>query len=337
MFSLKDAMPDISTDLILSKISEEQIWKRYCTTFEQIDKSFCSDLYNDRNPDCRIYYNKSNKLVYKDFGNGDSHDCFSYIQAKYNCTFNESLRIIYNDFKLGELKFDIIPQLVLNNAPEVLKMSSKSVIEIVPQAFNLVDYNYWNQYEIPLTLLEEYNVFSCSIVYLHKNGRTIEYRTSRTNPIYAYRFCFDGKYSYKIYFPLADKKKKWLFSGGSENDIEGYDQLPLFGDNIILTKSLKDCMVYNLLGYPAIALQGETNKLKQELVNKLYRRFDNIIVNYDNDTEGIKGSKRLEQQYGFKYFYVDGEKDLSDFVKVYGLQEARQMINNKLEQLNDKN
>jgi len=55
-------------------------------------------------------------------------------------------------------------------------MSSRtSIIEIVKQPFNLVDYNYWGQYEIPLELLEEYNVFSCSKVYLHKNGNTIEF------------------------------------------------------------------------------------------------------------------------------------------------------------------
>jgi hypothetical protein len=334
MFDLKDANVDITIESILSKITEEQLWSKYCSNFEQIDKSFCSDLYNDRNPGCRIYYNQSNKLVYKDFGTGESHDCFSYIQAKYHCTFKESLRIIYNDFKLGSIKYDIIPQLVLNNAPEVLKMSPKSIIEIVKQPFNLTDFNYWNQYEIPLELLEEYNVFSCSKVYLHKNGNTIEFIANKTNPIYAYQFCFDGKYSYKIYFPLhPDKKRKWLFSGGSVDDIEGYDQLPYFEDTLILTKSLKDCMVLNLCGLPAISLQGETNKLKQELVNKLLKRFNNIVVLYDNDQEGIKGSKRLNQQYGFKYIFVDEEKDISDFTYKYGLQEAKQMINKKIKEL----
>lgn len=331
MFNLKDAIPDLTTDYILSRISEEQIWSTYCGNFTEINRGFCSELYNDRNPDCRVYYNSKNRLIYKDFGTSDTFDCFSYIQNKYNCTFREALIIIYNDFKLGSMKYDILPQLVLNNAPEVLKMANKSIIEIVPKSWSLVDYEYWNDYGIPLTLLDEYNVYACETVYLHKGGNTITYNYSKNNPIYAYRFCFDGQYSYKIYFPLAEKKKKWLFSGGSENDIEGFDQLPHLGDIIILTKSLKDCMVYNMIGYPAISLQGETNKLKQDLVNKILKRFNTIVVNYDNDSEGIKGAKRLNNQYGFDYFYVDDQKDISDFVKLYGLDEAKKMINNKLE------
>lgn len=334
MFDLKDAYTEVDIKELLSVVSELEIWRKYCTNFEEIDKSFCSELYNDRNPGCRIYYNHMNRLIYHDFGTGTSYGCFDYIQAKYHCTFKESLRIIYNDFKLGSIRYDILPQLVLNNAPEVLKMSSKSYIEIVPQAFTLTDYNYWNQYEIPLTLLEEYNVFSCRIVYLHKKDKTITFNYKDDNPIYAYRFCYDGEYSYKIYFPLSpDKKRKWLFSGGSENNIEGHDQLPHFGDNLILTKSLKDCISYNQCGIPAISLQGETNKLKQDLVDKLLLRFDNIIVNYDGDDEGIRGSKRLNQQYGFKYFYTDDYKDLSDYTKDRGLLSAKEMINNKLKQL----
>lgn len=349
MFDLKDAIPDITIDLILSKISEQEIWSKYCSNFEEINKSFCSNLYNDRNPSCRIYYNQVNKLVYKDFGTGASYDCFSFIQTKYNCTFKESLRIIYNDFKIGTLRYDILPQLVLNNSQEVLKINSKSVIEIVKQSFNIVDYNYWNQYEIPLILLEEYNVFSCSKVYIHKNGYTNEIVATKTNPIYAYQFCFNGKYSYKIYFPLhLDKKRKWLFSGGSSDDIEGYDQLPHFGEILILTKSLKDCISFNQIGYPAISLQGETNKLKQELVDKLFKRFDKIIVCYDNDEQGHKSVEGyinerdifingLKQEYGFKYFFIEGAKDLSDFILNYGLQQAKQMINNKIIKLNGRN
>lgn len=346
MFDLKDASDNISVKDLLTKISEKEIWVRYCTNFEEIDKSFCSELYKDNNPDCRIYYNKINRLVYKDFGNGESHDCFSYIQTKYHCTFKESLRIIYNDFKLGSIVFDIIPQLVLNNAPDVLKIDNKANIEVISKPWNYIDAQYWGQYEIPLTLLDDYDVCPCSVVYIHKKGKTIEFRYTNKNPIYAYKFVYDGVISYKIYFPYADKKHKWLFSGGSENNIEGYDNLPHFADILILTKSLKDCICYNMIGLPAISLQGETNKLKEDLVNKLKYRFKQIIVNYDDDEAGHKAVEGyyndrnifiigLKQQYGFPYFYCDGEKDLSDFIKTYDLNSAKEMINNKLNEINE--
>ena len=338
MFDLKNATnQQLDIKSILDKVTEYDIWKMYCGNFVEIDKSFCSELYNDRNPGCRIYYNKTNSLVYKDFGTGDNYNCFDYIQAKYGCNFPECLNIIYNDFKLGSVKYDIIPQLVLNNAPELLKNDNKAHIEICSQPFTLTDYLYWDKYEIPLHKLEEYNVFSCKHVYLHtKKGKIVVFDYKNDNPIYAYRFCNNGEYSYKIYFPLTkDKKYKWLFSGGSSKDIEGYDQLPWLGKDLILTKSLKDCICYNLLGIPAISLQGETNILGEELVIKLKQRFDNIIINYDNDPEGIKNTNKLHNKYNFNYFYVDKTKDLSDYIEQYGILKAKKMINKKIKQLHE--
>ena len=65
MFDLKDANIDITIESILSKVSELEIWRRYCSNFEEIEKSFCSDLYNDRNPACSIYYNRLNEYKFR--------------------------------------------------------------------------------------------------------------------------------------------------------------------------------------------------------------------------------------------------------------------------------
>jgi len=333
MFDLKDAYTNIRLEDIYSKVSNYELWKYYCHNFEEVDKSFKSELYNDKNPSCRIYCSQGGSLRYKDFGNGDNLSIIEYIQKKYNCTFKECLTIISNDFKLNNIQLLTNKQQRIIQLDETITIKPKTRIEIQSQPFTITDYNYWNQYKIPLTLLEEYNVFSCKQVYLYKGDKVTTYNYTNSNPIYAYRFCTDGEYSYKIYFPYADKKYKWLFNGGSAKDIEGYDQLSLHGDNLILTKSLKDCMSFRLLGYDAISLQGETNKLESSFVARLLKRFDNIIVNYDNDTEGIRGAKRLESQYGFKYFFIDGAKDLSDFIKTNDLQTAKQQIDAKIQQL----
>lgn len=332
MYNLEAAYNNISLNDITNKLSEYELWKYYCPNFEDVNKPFRSSLYDDNNPDCRIYYSNG-RLMYKDFGSGHLFGIYDYIQFKYSCTFQEALRIIANDFKLSnsDIKAVLRPKIdVLNNHID----KSKSYIEIEPQGFTIADFNYWQQYKIPLELLEEYNVYSCKTVWLIKPDKTIRFEYSRTNPIFAYRFSSNGKYSYKIYFPLSsDKRYKWLFSGGSQNDIEGYDQLSLFGDILILTKSLKDCMVYRLLGYDAISLQGETNRLEGDFVRKLLKRFNQIIINYDNDDEGIKNTNRLMKQYSFKSFYIDDYKDLSDYVKHKDLEQAKQMINNKIQQL----
>jgi hypothetical protein len=330
MFDLKEAYSNITLEDIYNKVSDYQLWKYYCKNFEELDKSFKSEFYTDSNPGCRIYTSTNNKLRYKDFGTGENYSVIEYIQKKYNCTFKECLNIISNDFNISNNQITINKQQPLIQLEETIINRPKAKINILPKPFTLIDYNYWNQYKIPLTLLEEYNVYSCKYVALIKGDKIINFESTNSNPIYAYRFCNDGEYTYKIYFPYADKKHKWLFSGGSSKDIEGYDQLNLHGNILILTKSLKDCMCYRLLGYDAISLQGETNKLEQSFVDKLLKRFDNILVNYDNDEEGIKGAKRLNIQFGFKYFFIDGAKDLSDYIKLNGLNNAKQQIDDKI-------
>jgi hypothetical protein len=56
-------------------------------------------------------------------------------------------------------------------------------------------------------------------------------------------------------------------------------------------------MVYRLLGYNAISLQSETTNLDESIVNELLSRFKTIIVNYDNDEEGIKNTLKIANVY----------------------------------------
>ena len=90
----------LHTDVILSKITEYDIFMYYCPSFKKLGQKFNSELRDDNNPTVSIIpYN--GKLLYKDFGHSDhTFNCFSYIQYKYNCSFVDSLRIIDCDFNL---------------------------------------------------------------------------------------------------------------------------------------------------------------------------------------------------------------------------------------------
>ena len=323
MFDLNDAYSNITLDDIFSKVSEYELWKYYCPGFEDFDKSFKSTFYNDNNPSCRIYKSGNNRLRYKDFGTGDNLSIIEYIQKKYYCTFSECINIIANDFNLKHGQVLINRQQRIIQLDETITTRPKTRIDIISQPFTLADYNYWDQYKIPLTLLEEYNIFSCKFVSLIKGDKVTNYTYSNRNPIYAYRFYNKGEYTYKIYFPYADKQYKWI-TNCTQDIIQGYNQLSLDHGRIILTKSLKDVLCYRLVGYEAIALQGETVKLPKEL---------DVIVNYDNDDEGIKGTNKLVLQHGFKHFYISGAKDLSDYIKQFGLTAAKQQIDAKIKQL----
>ena len=332
MFDFNDAKETLSINDILKYISEYDIFKYYCKNFEDIEISFCSELRVDNKPGCRIYITGENTLRYKDFASGENYNCWNYIMIKYGCTFYESLDIVANDFKISNKKITISPNLIIGKdsisiQPKIIK-KVPSVITIMPQNWRLEDYQYWNQYSINFDLLQEYNVIPSKYVYLTKGIKRHIFEYNKYNPCYAYKFTYEGTTSYKIYWPLnKDKARKWLFSGGSSKNIEGYDQLPLHGDILILTKSLKDCMCYNLVGYPAISLQGEANKLEQDFVTKLLKRFNKIIINYDNDEQGIISTTKLVEQYQFQYFYIDKAKDLSDYIKDNGLDKAKELIN----------
>lgn len=331
MFNLKDAYEEVTLDDVKAKVSDYEIWKYYCRNFEELDRSFLSELYNDNRPSCRIYRSNENILLYKDFGTGECYNCFTYIQKKYSCTFKEAIQIVANDFNITKTKLSINPKLIIGDENIQKKpIRNKTVIDIVPQGWTLKDYEYWSQYSIPFELLDEYNVFSVKHVFLHKNvNKPVIFNYTNNNPIYAYRFTSDGRYAYKIYMPFSEKKFRFLFNGTAE-DIEGYYQLPLHNDILILTKSLKDCMCYRVLGYPAISLQGEANKLSYETFNKLLKRFNEIIVNYDNDEQGIKSTNSLVASFKFKHFYIDDAKDLSDYIKEYGITKAKELIDGKI-------
>jgi hypothetical protein len=336
MFDFKDAFETITIDEIFSKVSEYELWKYYCSNFNKIDEPFLSELYNDNNPSCRIYRANNNKLVYKDFGTGEHYDIFSYIQVKHLCNFKDCLYIIARDFKIRSTVHTTVDRQLLVRE-SMTKSRTKSTIDIVSQPFNMIDFNYWNQYSIPLTLLREYDVFSCKFVYLRSGNKIYTFSYQKNDPVYAYRFVSNNEYHYKVYRPYSsDKRYKWLFSGSSKNDIEGYNQLSLTSKTLIITKSLKDVMIYRLLSIDAISLQGEANRLDEDIYNELSRRFDNIIVNYDDDNAGNSGVLRLYNQYGLKHFFIDDHKDVSDYVKENGLDKAKEMINNKLHECTKK-
>lgn len=337
MFNLEDAYTNITLDDIFSKVSEYELWKYYCSNFEGLEKPFRSEFYNDNNPDCWIYKANNNRLKYKDFGTGENYGIIEYIQRKYNSTFKECITIISNDFKLAKSK------ILVNNETRLLNFEEnipriKARIDILHQPFNFTDYSFWNQYKIPLTLLQEYDVFSCKQIYLIKKDKITTYNYTKTNPIYAYRFVNDGEYSYKIYFPYADKSYKWL-NNCNDSIIQGFDQLPLIGDLLIITKSLKDVMCLRMLGYSAISLQGEHNNLPSELYNKISNRFNSIVSLYDNDTSGKLGAKKLLDNWNILPIFVPKEtnyKDISDYIQQYDLKKGKKLIDKLIWEIKNK-
>lgn len=331
-FSKADIMLDL--DEVKSKVSDLEIFKRYCFNFKEINKDFLSEFYEDKRPSCRIYRNSNNELRYKDFGTGEYYSSFGYVMRKYYCTINEAINIISNDFKLKEVKIDIKPKVIASN--DIINttiLNNRSKIEIVPQPYTLEDRKVWRRFKIPLYYLQEYDILSCSAFYLIKDNKTILFERKKGNPIYAITlYDINNEFAgYKIYKPLeTNKRYKWLNTGDNKI-VLGLNKLPKNGDLLILTKSIKDVISYRILGYSAISLQNEGTILDDTIKNALLKRFKAIIANFDNDKMGYIAAKRS----GLKSFIIDDYKDLSDFMVDHTLKETKKMINEKISSCNE--
>jgi hypothetical protein len=316
-------MPVTLQEIMSKGVTEEDIFVKYCPSFERIGDNFLSELRDERNPSCRIYRSDNGAIRYKDFSTGDNYNCWGYIMVKYNCTYSEALNIVGNDFNIKSISVPIEPRIIVAN--DQFKLKEKAIIEIDAQPFNFIDYEYWEQYGIDINILKIYNVVSAKYTYLTKGSTRHRFDYSKKKPRYAYIF----KDSVKVYSPYGDKIEKWIYSGDLSN-IEGYDQLDEYGDLLIITKSLKDVMVYHKLDINAISLPSESSRLTFSTLASLKVRFKRVIVNMDNDKQGVISTNKIIAEHSLYAFYIDNAKDLSDYVKEFGIDKAKEMINKKI-------
>jgi len=329
MFNFDNASLQITKEEILKYITELQILERYCSNYKSLDSSFKSEFYSDKNGSCRIQISASGIPYYKDYGNGDYFLAFDYVSRKFGTTYHETCNVIANDFGLKRTNLNVTPQLLLvNDAPKPVK--KKSNIKVIVKPFSLIDYEYWMQYGISLQTLQFFNVKACSHVYLNKGDKHYVFEYRNSNPLYSYRFYKNETEYLKIYNPYsATKEGKWLTNVGSDC-LQGYDQLPESGDILFITKSLKDVMVFYEMGYSAVGLQAETNKLSKKSWDELSKRFKRVILVLDRDDQGYTSTGDFLLEYDVEFFFIDKTKDISDYSKDYGLEKAKKLIKKKL-------
>lgn len=308
----------VTKQAILEKISQYDIFKAYVSNFKEVGKAFCSELRKDRKPTCYINL-YGEKLFYRDFATSDVWDCFDYIINRYHVDYYEALEMVNLDFNLN-----LAPQRQIryNSKPAVkydfditTVPKAPTVIKVQLRNWNQYDKSYWSKkYGITIKELTHFKVFPLAGFWINDSY------VKAGNNSYGYYFGLleDGRQGWKIYQP-NEKDFKW-FGNIPETVFQGYDQLPWIGDQLIITKSLKDVIVLSKLGYPAISPQGETVKLSHEFVDGLRRRFKEIILLYDNDPPGLLAAAELHAEHGIRYSVLIGAKDASDYVEIYGIE-----------------
>lgn len=341
MFGQKDfSKLELTVKNILDRITPAYIFQYYAGDFV-INRLMSSPIRKDNKPSFIISDKSGRDLLFKDFSTGQAGNCFQFVMAKYGCNFVESLRIINTDFRLGlgdaplSSSSKIKGCLLLGNEdPLVFKELSRDETSVKPiqiktREWSQDDRAYWYEsYGISKQTLALYNVKPISHFWLA--GQYFKCKPKELT--YAYDF---GDGIFKLYSPFKESHR--FIYNGSEDVIQGIEQLTFQNSVLIITKSLKDVMVFREAGIDAIAPQAESIVLKESLMNWLYDQYQVIITLADYDNAGIHFSWEMRRLYNTKpIFFTDklwnrkkgykGCKDASDFIKKYGTTEFRKLI-----------
>ena len=312
-------------EFVLQSIGEEWVFNNYGIPVQK--GHFSNPLRKDNKGTCYFYRNSSsNRLYFYDPACNYHWDCFNLVQFLYNCDFFNAVKKIVDSFKekkkitIDTDKTDAKLKIVEN---ELITKKEKTIIKYAPKKFTEEDLIYWKSFGISEKTLNFYNVKAVEALFVDRK-KVYSYR--RINPCYAYNFFYEGSLKNKIYFPLS-KTNKWI-SNTNSNILQGYLQLPNYGNNLIITKSLKDVMSLRELGFFSIAPQSENIFPKN--IEELKNRFKNVILLFDNDEAGKKSSELFSKNYKIPYYLIPdsyGTKDVSDMIKTHSQSEALIFLN----------
>lgn len=285
---------DISKEDILKHVTETDIMSHYLS-IENLRRPLLSPFREEKTPSFTIKQS-GDKVIWRDWGSGEHGDAFTFVQKWYRCSFYDALKHINDDLILdiGGEKSPVKTSLMAHERASIITQR---------QMMTMSDYNYWSKYRIKLSTLASFDVYS--VRYCWINGQ-LRYTYRNSCPVYEY---FIDKDVIQIYSPLAKKKDKFRTNGDKKTLLGGH-MLPLFGEKLILSKSMKDIMVLFEGGLAATSFIGEST-LDDSIMNMLLKRFNNIIILYDNDKAGRESSDKIQSKYGIQRFFT-AKKNISD-------------------------
>lgn len=317
MFSTARKTLKYTKTFILEHIDEYDIFRRYLGNVK-LGVAYNSPLREDSNPSFSLFTTSNGNVLYKDHATGDSGDVFKLLSQMWGCTVKTVYKRVVDDIPgIESISLGRKKQIGTNRNLD---------IGIKRRYFNERDEEYWGRYLINKKTLYKYNVFA--IDYYTISG-IIRDHYKNDNPLYAYKV--DDKF--RLYKPLTPNKiDKWKGNLTRDN-VFGYEQLPQKGDTLIITKSLKDVMVLDSLGYNAISPSSEATMIPNNSLTSLRTRFNRIVLFFDNDEPGIEFSKKNVEKYNLDEISIDPKykvKDISDFIEKYGSEKTKEYVEEML-------
>lgn len=315
---------EVSINNILEITTEAEIYRHFLGFDYNIGIPFSSPFRKDSNPSFVIYYYK-NSLLFKDFGRKDiKGNVFQFVTLISSIKFPNVLSYINNNMQLGLEGFNSNNNLKIikyNDYKNLNLEEKKTNLYILKRNWGLIDKSYFEN-KISLKTLNFFNVIPTNKVYLNNN---IIWENRKNNPIYSWKI----NDKIKSYRPLENNpKRKWI-NNCNKNDIQGLKELKLNSlqsKDLILTKSMKDIMVYYEIKFNAIAPQSEHVFLEYNLIDYLKTHY-NIISNFDNDLAGITAAYHYWNNFNIPFFFFTDTKDSFEYVSKYNLKKLKNTMN----------
>jgi 5S rRNA maturation endonuclease (ribonuclease M5) len=322
----------ISTRNIISDLDEvpkEWVFEYYLNLREKLTgqniKMLSAFNVKDKVPSMFIYQDNG-KYKFKDFSSGFQGDHIELVKHLFQYdTRIKSISRILSDYQ----------EYLKHNAPvergPIQFYDKFKVVDFEMRHWNTLDQKYWTQFKIGSSILSQYNVVPLEFFTMSKtepDGSITSYKFSRPY-VYGY-FRNDGEL-YKIYMPKIPEKKFIKI----QNYTQGMDQLKYDSKYLLIVSSLKDLMSFRRLGIgniECIAPDSENTMIGESTIKSLSKRYNSIIVLFDNDEPGLKAAKRYQDKYGINFINLDMSKDLSDSVKDHGIEAVRDKLLSLLKQ-----
>jgi hypothetical protein len=293
---------------VYSQIDQFKVWESLLGFSVRLNEKIVNTLRNDSKPGCWLY-EYDNVILLADFADVTYHgiSCIDGVMLKYHCNYTRALEIIKQNVSFKQV----------NTLSLTTKQSKDWKFELAFTSGNWNNHHkeYWLQYDISKKQLESENCYPVSSYsfnsrycpHFMQKVRTYDETTA---------IVVDKKI--KIYKPNSTFK---FLSNFNENTIGGTNTIT---DTVIITKSIKDYMVLDNLGYSSRFIHSETSNPDLSM----FKNYDKVYVLMDNDETGLNACNRLSSINNFTGISIpEGyPKDISDFYKTYGYTETKHLI-----------
>lgn len=255
----------ITTEYILSKVSQEEIFERYGVPV--VSHKFTSPLRESKSETCSFFY-KDGRLILQDFAR-ITYNCFDFVREKFQCSYFEALLIIANDFGLQTTNVEKKP-IVKEYSIET---KEKVSYQICKKDFTESELEFWSlsDWEATQNVLNQYEIYSISDLFINNNHFKGNFKNT-----FAYRLTSSD---FQIYFPKSTDRSKRFRSSIS---IGIFGKKYLRKKPVIICKSYKDFFYTRISGFNSVCVIRENYRFTQEEINHLKRFSEEIYIYWDN-------------------------------------------------------